>query len=382
MARIYIDARNITETPSGIARYAKSLIPELVDQNPEHRFKVIRHTSNRTDYFSERTNLDEIFAEQHIDNAANYLLGTRTLDPVFREHGQPDLYHSLFHIVPRGLRRQRYQFPIATTLHDLVWIDHPHQSQQTWAEAVAIKQFASRAIPETLDIADGIITVSDPTQKRAKEWIEPAKMKTIHHGVESPFFEISSPDDPPLDGLDSAAPVVTAVGNDKPYKNLKRLITAFSWVQQKRPDSQLVLIGGCDGLEPAIEALQLPNSSVHLPGFVPETKLRDILGSTDLFVFPSLIEGFGLPIIEAMAAGIPVITSDRQPMKSVAGDAARLVDPTDTVAMAAEITQILSSEAIQEELAERSREHADRFRWGRAAEETSELYRDLLGIPG
>lgn len=379
MARIYVDARNITEHPAGVARYARSLIPELVRQAPQHEFITIRHSSNREPIDVLGYDHQEVFVDTHIDNLDNFLRGAQTLRAVFRDHGEPDIYHDLFHILPLGVRIGRETKPkIVVTLHDLVWLEHPHESQPTWLQAEAIRAFAKVAIPHTLRSADHVISVSEPTAERARPWLPPEKVTTIYHGVDAKFFEETEPPTGVLpDVVAHETPYVVAIGNAKAYKNLGRLVAALGLARKRVPELELALIGNCAGLKPKIDAAGLTDA-VHLTGFLDEAELRRVLGHARLFVFPSLVEGFGLPVLEGMAMGVPTIVSDLEPMRTVAGDGGMKVDPRDTEAMARAIADVATDDALHADLVERGRKRAAEFRWPLTARKTLQVYQQLL----
>ena len=378
--RIYLDARNITEQPAGVAHYAMALIPELVRQAPEHNFVVIRHASNRRPLPIEAAvdgAITEVFVDRPIDTSANFLLGARTLSEVFAAHGAPDLYHDLFHILPRGLPGS---LPVVVTLHDLVWIDHARLSQPNSWTAATMRLFAQVAIPYALGRADRVISVSRPTAERAAEWIAPERSVVIPHGVHARFFD--PPPEPEAQAGEGEGskrrPAIVAIGNDKPYKNLQTLIRAFALAKPELGDAQLVLIGRCDGLVDTIRGVRLiDGDDVVRTGFLDDSTLRQVLGAARLFVFPSLVEGFGLPVLEAMAMGVPTAVSDREPMRTVGGDAALRFEATDPVALAEVLTRVVADDALYGALSQAGREHAAQFTWAESARRTLEVYEEL-----
>ncbi|MFP4599116.1 MAG: glycosyltransferase family 4 protein [Persicimonas sp.] len=380
MSRIYLDARNITARPAGVARYALSLIPELIRQAPQHDYVVVRHSSNKTPIEVLGYDLTEAWIDTPIDNLHNFALGAPALRGLFDTHGAPDLYHDLFHILPLGLRlRAPRDFKVVVTLHDLVWLDYPHQSQPNWLAAEAIRAFARAAIPYALDSADHVISVSEPTARRARRWLKSGRFTTIPHGVTHEFFR---PWPPPRETLpevvDDQIPYVVAIGNDKPYKNLHRLIDAFARALPEIGDARLVLIGNCAGLEDQI-AWSGVADKVILTGFLSDTELRQVLGHARLFVFPSLVEGFGLPVLEAMAMGVPTAVSDLEPMRTVAGNAGIKFDPHNTGDLAKAITRVMTSDATHASLSERGQRRAAEFRWPLTARKTLQVYKKVLG---
>jgi glycosyltransferase involved in cell wall biosynthesis len=366
MARIYLDARNITAEPAGVARYARALIPELVRLAPEHEFIVIRHDSNRAPIEVDGT-LTEVFVDRPIDNLSNFLLGHRTLSRVFREHGPPDVYHDLFHILPRFARAVVGPGKIVVTLHDFVWLDHADASQPTYFKARTIEAFARVAIPHALKAADYVISISEPTTKRAAPWLKEGAVATIAHGVEERFFEPVD-DVAPIGELATGASYVVAIGNAKPYKNLQRLIDAFVMIQPSHPETRLVLIGNCGDLE-------VPSGAPVLrPGFLDDDGLRSTLAGARAFVFPSLVEGFGLPILEAMAMGVPTLVSDLEPMRTVAGSAGLSFDPLSVDDLARQLSAILGDDELRARASKAARDHARRFRWADTASRTLACY--------
>jgi glycosyltransferase involved in cell wall biosynthesis len=375
MARIYLDARTITETPSGVGRYARSLIPELVGLEPDHDWVLVRHASNREPLDLGEHRVEEAFVDLEISELPNALFGSRRLRRVFDRYGEPDLYHSLFHVTPSGLDDV---VPTVVTLHDLIWLDHPHISASNWLEAKALQAFGRWAIPRTLRDAAHVVCVSEPTADRARPWLDSTPHTTIPHGVDDVFFESSPPPEAVIDEWPADAPPhVVAIGNDKYYKNLGRLVAAFRLAKRSLGEAKLVLIGSCEGLRARIEALDL-EPHVYMPGFLEDEALRSLLAHARAFVFPSLVEGFGLPVLEAMASGTPAIVSDREPMRTVAGEAARLVDPCDTEALTDALREVFGDEEQQERLIEAGRRRAESFDWTETARRTHEVYRSVL----
>lgn len=380
MARIYLDARNITAQPAGVARYALNLIPELVRQAPQHDFVVIRHTSNRSPIEVPGHPLREVFVDPSIDSLKNFVCGAHTLGKVFNQVGAPDIYHDLFHIFPLGLRRAAPNAKIVVTLHDLVWIDHPHQSQPTWLKAETIRAFASLAIPHSLKTADHVICISEPTAQRATPWLTPDHFSTISHGVSAEFLRPTPPPDPQKLGLPSAdTPYIVAIGNAKPYKNLDRLIDAFARIRPTLAGGHLVLIGNCADLhEQIIDSEVAPH--ITLAGILSDAELRSTLGHATAFVFPSLVEGFGLPILEAMAMGVPTLVSDLEPMRTIAQKAAIRFNPNHTGDLADSLKDVLGDADLREQLVRDGHARAAQFTWPKTATETLGVYERVLGL--
>lgn len=178
------------------------------------------------------------------------------------------------------------------------------------------------------------------------------------------------------------APYILSVGTLEPRKNQLRLVRAFEALAANFPEVHLVLAGGrgwkCEEIERAI--LTSPAAQrIHRSGFLSSAELAKAYRQALVFAYPSLYEGFGLPILEAMAAGVPVLTSNVSSMPEVAGDAALLVDPTSTDQIQVALSRLLGEPALRAELARRGREREQLFSWRRCAEATIASYRKALG---
>ena len=168
------------------------------------------------------------------------------------------------------------------------------------------------------------------------------------------------------------------VGTLEPRKNLVRLVEAFG--QLRRHDLGfygLVLVGKRGwrdaAIFAAIERLGL-GDAVRVLGYIPEETLVSLYNLADALVFPSLYEGFGFPLLEAMACGTPVVTSPQGALREIAGDAARFVEPTEVESIAAGLREVLADPAKREELRSKGLAHVPRFRWSNTAETTRRLY--------
>ena len=171
------------------------------------------------------------------------------------------------------------------------------------------------------------------------------------------------------------------VGTLEPRKNLVRLARAIGRVRRQGLEHKVVLVGPMgwmmEGFEREVEALGLKDDIIYL-GYVAGDDLPGIYSLATAFVFPSLYEGFGLPPLEAMACGTPVLTSDRSSLAEVCGEAALLVDPNSEKAIAAGLTRLLRDETLQHELRQRGLQHVKQYSWERAARETASIYRRIL----
>lgn len=379
MTRIYVDARTITDEPTGVGRYARSLLTALIPAVPEREFVVLRHSSNTHPLFVDAPeNVRELPVNRPIDGLENVLFGHRALQAAVARGGPPDLYHSLFHILPAKLRSVLGDIPVVTTLHDFVWIDYPDASQPTFVRARTIEAFARVAIPRALRASDRVIAISEPTRRRARQYIDDAAMVTIPHGVDERFFETAPPPgDPFADLADPQCPCIVAVGNHKPYKNLGLLIDAFTRLIEDGVRARLVLIGDCERLAGQAD-VATAGEWITMTGRVDDEVMRRLLGNGRVFVLPSKVEGFGLPLLEAMAAGLPTLVADVEPLRSIAGEAGLRFPADDAGALARLLCRVLEDDALADRLASRGRQRAGEFRWSETARRTLKVYENLL----
>ena len=172
---------------------------------------------------------------------------------------------------------------------------------------------------------------------------------------------------------------VLCVGTLEPRKNHTRLVEAFARIYDGK--SKLVIIGGkgwlYDELFAKVEALGL-SEAIVFPGYVMNEVLALWYNAATILAYPSLYEGFGMPILEAQACGTPVMTSDAPPLPEAAGDAALMTDPYSVAALAANLDRLLTDEPLRSELRERGLAHARQFTWLRTAQETARVYRRAL----
>jgi glycosyltransferase involved in cell wall biosynthesis len=212
--------------------------------------------------------------------------------------------------------------------------------------------------------------------------IDPARISVTHLGVDARF----RPPDPEeraafLQRQQLVRPYILAVGTLEPRKNLPGLLRAYARLAPEVPHD-LVLVGAegwlTGEIHATLEKLRL-GGRVRMTGFVADDDLPHWYGGADLFAFASLYEGFGLPVVEAMACGVPVVTSNVSSLPEVAGDAAVLVDPADVDAIADGLRRVLTDTDLARRLRHSGLKRAARFTWEQTAARTVAVYREVAG---
>ncbi len=283
--------------------------------------------------------------------------------------GRASVFHAT-NLVRRPPRRPR----LTTTLHDMTsWLmPELHPSANRRADA---------AHAGLLRRADGIVAVSASTRDDAVRalGIPEERIEVIHSGIADAFFSV---DPAGVAGVRSRyklhRPFALFVGTIEPRKNLDGLLDAWqSLPATLRDEFDLVLSGPIGWAEPKTAARV---HEMHYLGYVPEADLASLTAAASIFVYPSFYEGFGFPVAQALAAGVPVITSNVSSLPEVAGDAALLVDPHSQAELRDAIERLLTSPSLRADLAGRGRARAEAFRWERCALQSWKFFEKISGM--
>jgi glycosyltransferase involved in cell wall biosynthesis len=279
------------------------------------------------------------------------------------------------HIVDHGYAHLGYALPperTVVTFHDAVVIKAPGASWRTKLSlrySLGAMRRVARVIAVSKVSRDDLLQLVDYPAER---------VAVVYEGVGEEF---RPPDDRAATrhALGLARPTVLHVGHTQPYMNLPRILGAVAALVREGIDAELVRVGG--RLTPAqracAEALGLAGRVREL-GFVPTDRLAAVYGAADVLLYAPLYAGFGLPPLEAMACGTPVVCSDRGALPEVAGDAALLVDPTDERALASAVARLLTETALRDAQVARGLEHAARFTWEATARGVVRVYEEMV----
>jgi glycosyltransferase involved in cell wall biosynthesis len=254
---------------------------------------------------------------------------------------------------------------VVTTFHDLFVMTSEYSTAEFRARFIRQARLAAAN-------CDLIIAVSEFTASQLRDLLQTpeARIRVIHHGVD-PAPEVSP---------SARENIILFVGALQIRKNVERLVRAF---ERLPSDWRLVLAGSASGfgIGQILETIErsAARERIEITGYVSQARLSDLYCHAAIFAFPSLDEGFGIPVLEAMAWGLPVITSNRSALPEVAGDAALLVDPTLEEEIAAGLLRLATDEPLRNELGALSRRRAAKFTWRKAAEATYGVYRELAG---
>ena len=372
--RICLDARQWRGTVSGLGRYAVNLVRQLAALDHQNEYIVLLHAS-RHEALVTQPNFTEIRLPYKISSARNTLWGARPINSL-----QADIYHALFHFLPLGVQAGH----VVITLHDLIWVEHPELSfESRWRQWWKCS-LAAACIRHAVARADHVIAISENTLRMAlAHYGTPMGKFTLCYQGADPVFFAPAPD-APLPRAVAGRRFVFCMGNTKPYKNTPRLLQAFGRIAPEYPDLLLLIVGRGDGFPSLMKSagsLGLTERVVFSQQ-LSDAQVRVCFDQAVFFAFPSLVEGFGLPVVEAMASGCPVLTSWVSSLGEIAGDAAVLVDPEQVEAIAAGMRRLLTDEPLRCDLVQRGRQRAAEFTWSACAARTLAVYDALASRAG
>lgn len=296
--------------------------------------------------------------------------------PIEAMVGRVDLYHATDFVLPPTLPGT----PTILTVHDLSFVRVPETASPP------LKAYLDRVVPRSVHRADHILADSTATKNDLVELYgtPPDKITVLLSGVEPSFQPVTDPAALAAVrvryGL-PARPYIFSVGTVQPRKNYGRLIAALAVLRQRGHDIGLAIAGGKGWLEDPIYAAIRDHGVedyVHFLGFVADGDLPALYSGAALTALPSLYEGFGIPVLESMACGTPVLTSNISSLPEVAGSAALLINPTDLDALIDELERLLTSADLRAQLVVAGRERAAGFTWDSAADLLIQVYRQWI----
>ena len=361
--KIGIDARMFGPTVGGggLGRYVEQLVTELQANDHKNRYVLFLKKENIHACKITNPNFEKRLADIHWYTLEEQLKFGRIVD---RE--SLDLIHFPHWNVPIALKT-----PFIVTIHDLILLEEPRSSKVTTRNIFVflLKYFGYKLVlSHAIRASKKIIAVSHATAdviQRFFPTISKDKISVQYEGV-TPLPSLSQSFPVPV------SPNLLYIGNAYPHKNLERLLEAFAIIRQTHPNTELILAG----TESTFYKRLLAKSRDHVT-FVPnptDKKLTELLKQTTLFVFPSRIEGFGLPPLEAMHAGVPVAASDIPSLREILDDSAVFFPPNNPTEIARVITDILDHPTRRKELIAHGLEHIKRFSWKTMALNIASLY--------
>lgn len=367
--RIGLDGTPLLGQRSGVGNYTGRLLAALLRENPEWEFLLY---SNRPLGALEPPL--ERAKPVYSRFSSRRLFWMHCLLPATIGRSRPQLCH-----FPNSMAPLWHKPPFVLTIHDASLFLYSQYHPPTRLLSIRL------TLPLVARRAAAIITVSHSARDNliATLNVRPEKVHVIYEAAAARFQPVT--DTAHLDALrrkyDLPEQFLLYVGTLEPRKNLRRLVRALKQIHQNGFRHPLVLVGASGWkltqLRAEIERLGMEDA-VCFTGYVPTEDLPGLFSLATLFVFPSLYEGFGLPPLEAMACGAPVLTSNCTSLAEVCGGGAYLVNPRDEQELASALMELLADEEMRRDLGRRGQAHARQFSWSKAARQTAAVYRRVL----
>jgi glycosyltransferase involved in cell wall biosynthesis len=367
--RIAIDARKLRDY--GIGTYIRNLLRHLARLDDRTEYVVLCRSEDRT--FAEE--LGENFRAVP-EQAGAYSIREQLAVPLDLRREGANLFHAPHYVLP-PLTPCR----AVVTIHDCIHLRFPQYLPNRLGYA-----YARGALWVAAHRSARVLTVSEASKRDILQYcrVPDSKITVIPNAIDERFSE-----DPPADEVMRVReryqlndPFVLYAGNIRPHKNLERLIEAFYTIRRGDLEHVKLLIIGDEiskyaTLRRTVHRYKL-HKHVRFFGFVPDATLAILYRLARVFVFPSLYEGFGLPPLEAMASGTPVITSNVSSLPEVVGDAAMLIDPYEPDAIAGAMRRVLVDDRLRDDMRERGLARAREFSWGQSIRRVREIYDEVL----
>lgn len=354
----------------GIGRYIRELSKELIRQPSEYRLTFLGEAPAAEALAGGRADGRFIFKKTR---SAIYSLSEQM--EILRQADALDLLHVPHFNIPVFFNKK-----LVVTVHDLIYLHEPGASRSIFGKVYA--DYFFKMIQKK---AAAIITVSEFTKKDLLNFfpkIRPERVVVTHEAASEVFRKIEDPSI--LENVRQRQalqnPFILFVGSLRPHKNIPVLVRAIAGLRRTQGiPHDLILVGRPDPRNGELRGLLEENSFVRHLGELPDAELACLYNLADLFVLPSLWEGFGLPVLEAMACGTPVISSNRTSLPEVAGKAGLLFDPLDVDALSGLVYNVLQKKELREKMSQAGFEQAGRFSWPATARRTREVYEEVLG---
>ncbi len=378
MARIGLNALVIytgaTFRNAGVSRYAVGLIDALLRAPSDHQYQIYVNDSVGTLPFEQPGSLGVTRTRLPTARTSVRVLWEQLVAPWRVVRDRPDVLHSFLNVAPLGAPVRH-----VVTVHDLSFLRVPeaHPARRRWYLHAATRLSVRRAA--------GVLADSQATKTDLIEafGVKPDKVTVVYPGADPAFYPRADEALAEFRATQAVRrPFVLFVGTIEPRKNVDTLVRAYSRVRREGTfDGELVIAGGA-GWDAGATVRAIAESGfagdIRQLGYVNQRDLPFWYTAAELVVYPSSYEGFGIPVLEAMASGTPVITSDRSSLPEVVGDAGLTVDPRDHERMAAAMAEVLTSSTRRAALRQRGLARAEQFRWTDSAQRCLSVYQRVL----
>ncbi len=369
--KICIDARNIRANPSGLCRYALHIVQGLAKLDKENTYYILRDKRFQKRIVENENFIDVYDPLKDTGSVQNALFGAFVVNPL-----KVDVFHTLNQVVPFGLKAKR----ILTTVHDLMWFEAPNLSFESKGKARGANLLARTSFASSYRRASTVICISKTTESIFQKWFPKQAHKTSvvsHHDIF--FLDDNTRDNFDSEELNTELPerYIFSIGNSKPYKNVDGIFKAFGKIAKDYPKVKVVVVGRMDRkavLYALAEKLGIEKQIHFVSHQVTDHDLKLLFKRAEFLAFPSFYEGYGIPLLEALSMGCPVLGSTVDIVKETTGGVATYVDPHNIEEMGERMRKLLEQAEFRAELKKKGHDYIDSLRDYNSVERTHRLY--------
>ncbi|MFC1975426.1 glycosyltransferase family 4 protein [Chloroflexota bacterium] len=359
---------------AGISWYIINLLKNLAQMSPD----FFEYSAFLSDRDFQEPSLALYFSRLPTQRPVVRIFWEQFIQPLTLRRAGVDLLHALAFVAPVAA-----PCPFVVTVYDLSFLRYPEAFRpfNRWY----LSQFTAHSVKQ----AQAVITISESTRQDVINFlgVPPERVHTIYCGSDENFRPLPAAK---VEAFKASRQLpdtfVLYLGTLEPRKNVDGLIRAYARWRERQPDAPPLIVAGGKGwyyhqIFELVESLNL-TESIRFPGYIPQDELPLWYNAATLFVYPSHFEGFGLPVLEAMACGMPVITSTVSSLPEVTGKdgVACLVNPTDAEALAEVMNEVMADADLRASMSERGLARAAKFKWQKTARETVAIYQKVLGL--
>lgn len=372
LVRIGINGRFLVAKRTGVQRAAFNLLRTLVEIDRENEYVIFTGAGQMGRPEWDFPNVTIVESDLRAKESVHNHVWEQFWLPVLARRYKVDLLHSPANVAPLF-----YSGPSVVNIHDLCFVVNPQ-----WY-SYAFRTVYNFIIPRLARRASRVITCSNNSKNDLLHFckLQADKVSLVYWAVDDIFLGGGSEDNSPaLPAIKEIGPYILYVGSLEPRKNINTLIDAFVSMRRSHPGlrPKLVLIGGESPLFADVRLkVREYAEDIVFKGFVDDQTLKAYYANASLVAYPSLYEGFGLPPLEAMASGTPVVTSDSSSLPEVVGDAAYKIDPRSIDQLAIAMADVLLRPEIRERLVTAGRSQVKQFNWYRVARNTLAVYHEV-----
>lgn len=368
--RIAINTLSLNRTKAGMGNYICNLVNNLARMDRKNSYHILVSDNNGKFFRIRQGNFRTINLGKGVTRGLNRFLWEQFSLPGYLKKNRIDILHSPGFVTPLMSKAKNI-----VSIADMTFINYPE------VHTLFKRAYFRLFMPRSIRNADKILAISESTKKDILKLVkvDPEKIKVTHlaHGREFSVKDKKKARAFAKTRYGINPPFILFVGMIEPRKNLERLFRAFLELKKEGIPHELVIVGKkgwkYKGIFKTVKELMLEDDIIFT-GYVPDNDLAILYNASEMLAYPCLYEGFGIPILEAMACGCPVITSNVSSMPEVAGDAALLVNPEKTGEIASAMRKVIYDERLQKELKRKGKLQSSRFSWENTARQTLTAY--------